>query len=83
MLDGNTSSTLAHEFGHFLGLPHTGERFGCQLETETPNIMGSGGQSVPWAARLSHDQCAEARCMAEKWLISWGRAEAGSDVDCN
>jgi hypothetical protein len=83
LLDGNTPSTLAHEFGHFLGLPHTNDVANCGLDREgRPNIMDQAGQSIPWAAGLTRDQCSVARCVAEKWLIKWGRAEAGSDVDC-
>lgn len=62
-------SVLAHEFGHMLGLQHTGES--CAHGSVPGSLMDAGGIQDLEDAGLSEEQCDWARCVALQWMQAW------------
>lgn len=61
-------SVLAHEFGHMLGLHHTGES--CAHGDGSLMDEGYGVQDLE-QAQLDEGQCHWARCIAQQWITAW------------
>lgn len=77
--------TLAHEFGHYLGLWHDNDPQSCASDwpdTADPdtlnNLMTDGFNP---SLDLTPGQCAQARCIAQRSLFAWGLASSTSECD--
>jgi hypothetical protein len=77
------SYTLAHEVGHYLGLTHTNDSTTCGPTGPSPNLMRSAPNDATLEqAALSDSQCNRVRCVAERWLVEWGKRPRGTEYDC-